>query len=67
MSRSTRSTIASVFTALLVASALLLSGCSNSLTGPQQADEAPTVQQAEHSTNDADADPIAGHNTTNED
>ena len=67
MNRSTRSTIASLFSALLVASALLLTGCSDSLTGPQQADESPTVQQAEHGTNDADADPAAGHNTTDED
>lgn len=68
MNRSTRSTIASLFTTILIASALLLSGCSNSITGPQQADEDVTVQQqADHNTNDADADPRAGHNTTNED
>ena len=52
MSRSTRSTIASLFSALLVASALLLTGCSDSLTGPQQADEAPTVQQADTTNED---------------
>ena len=68
MNRSTHSTLASFFTAALVASALLLSGCSDSVTGPQQAEEGVTLQQqAEHNTNDADAEPRAGHNTTDED
>ncbi|WP_103027781.1 hypothetical protein [Salinibacter altiplanensis] len=68
MNRSTHSTLVSLFTATLVASALLLSGCSDSVTGPQQADEDVTVQQqAEPNTNDVDTDPRAGHNTTNED
>ncbi|WP_103019999.1 hypothetical protein [Salinibacter altiplanensis] len=69
MNRSTYSTLASLFTAALVASTLLLGGCSDSVTGPQQADEDVTVQQqAEHnSMGDGDTDPRAGHNTTDED
>jgi hypothetical protein len=68
MNRSTHSTFASLVTAVLVASALLLSGCSDSVTGPQQAEEDVTLQQeADYNTNDADTDPAAGRNTTNED
>lgn len=68
MNRSTYSTLVSLVTTVLVASTLLVGGCSNSVTGPQQAEEDATVQQqAEHNTNDADADPRAGHNTTDED
>ncbi|WP_103029756.1 hypothetical protein [Salinibacter altiplanensis] len=68
MNRSTYSTLASLFTAALVASTLLLGGCSDSVTGPQQADEDVTVQQqAEPNTNDVDTDPAAGRNTTDED
>jgi len=62
MERSWFSTIGSFFTATLFAGALLLSGCSDSLTGTQPAQEDVTVQ-----TNDVDTDPSAGHNTTNED
>jgi PBP1b-binding outer membrane lipoprotein LpoB len=62
MERSWFSTIGSLFTATLFAGALLLSGCSDSLTGTQPAQEDVTVQ-----TNDADTDPAAGHNVSNED
>ena len=69
MNRSTHSTLASFFTATLVASVLLLSGCSDSVTGPQQAEEGVTVQQQaeRNSMGDGDTDPAAGHNTTDED
>jgi hypothetical protein len=64
MERSTLSTIGSFFTAALFASALLLSGCSDSLTGAQSTQE--TIQT---STQDGggDTNPQAGHNTSNED
>ena len=69
MNRFTHSPLASLVTTVLVASALLLGGCSNSVTGPKQAEEDVTVQQqAEHnSMNDGNTDPAAGHNTTDED
>jgi hypothetical protein len=64
MERSTFSTIGSFFTAALFASALLLSGCSDSLTGAQ-----PTQETVEVSTQDGGGDttPSAGHNTSPED
>jgi len=62
MERSWFSTIGSFFTATLFAGALLLSGCSDSLTGTQPAQEDVTVQ-----TNGDGTDPPAGHNTSDED
>jgi len=62
MERSWFSTIGSLFTATLFAGALLLSGCSDSLTGTQPAQDDVTVQ-----TNDADTNPAGGHNTSDED
>jgi len=62
MERSWFSTIGSLFTATLFAGALLLSGCSDSLTGTQPAQEDVTVQ-----TNDTDTDPSGVHNNSDED
>jgi uncharacterized protein YceK len=64
MERSTLSTIGSFFTAALFASALLLSGCSDSLTGAH-----PTQETVQANTQDdgADTTPSAGHNTSPED
>jgi predicted component of type VI protein secretion system len=64
MERSTLSTIGSFFTAALFASALLLSGCSDSLTGAQ-----PAQETVEVSTQDGggDTNPQAGHNTSDQD
>ena len=74
------STLGSFFTATLFAGALLLGGCSDSLTGttPPNAEEEVTVQQppAQHNTQNVgdddgssgtDTDPNAGHNTSDED
>lgn len=62
MERSWFSTIGSLFTAILFAGALLLSGCSDSVTGTQPAQEDVTVQ-----TNGEDTNPAGGHNTSPED
>lgn len=68
MERSRFSTIGSLFTAALFAGAMLLGGCSDSLTGAQPAKKDVTVQdRAQHNTNDADTNPQAGHNTSPED
>lgn len=68
MERFKLSTTGTFFMATLFAGVLLLGGCSDSLTGPQQAQEDVTVQdRAQHNMNDVDTDPGAGHNTTNED
>ena len=64
MERFTFSTIGSFFTAALFASALLLSGCSDSMTGAQPTQE--TVQAATQD-DGADTNPQAGHNTSDED
>jgi hypothetical protein len=72
MERSRFSTIGTLFTATLLAGAVLLGGCSDSLTGPTPPDtqEQMTVDQPQHNTqNDGgtDTDPVAGHNTSDED
>ena len=73
MKRSSSTTIGSFFTTVLFAGALLLGGCSDSLTGttPQTADEDVTVQKtAKHNTNGDDGTsttPGASHNTSDED
>lgn len=74
MERSRSSTIGSLLTATLLAGAVLLGGCADSLTGttPPDAEEKVTVEQppAQHNTqNDGgtDTDPPAGHNTSDED
>ena len=71
MERSSSTTIGSFFTATFLAGAILLGGCSDSLTGvtPPTAEEDVTVQEnADHNTNDGtDTDPEAGHNTSNQD
>ena len=70
MERSFSTNIGSFFTAVLLAGAILLGGCSDSLTGttPPTAKEGVTVQEtAEHNTNGEDTDPHANHNTSDED
>lgn len=74
MKRSAFSDLGSLFTATLLAGALLLGGCADSLTGttPPDVEEKVTAEQppAQHNTqNDGgtDTDPEAGHNTSNED
>lgn len=72
MRRPRFSTIGSVFTAVLLAVAILFSGCSDSLTGttPPDRDQEVTVQQqAQHNQppNSADTTPEAGHNTSDQD
>ena len=74
MERSHSTTISSLFTATLLAGAILLGGCSDSLTGatPPDTEENVTVQQAQHNTSakddgGGDTSPAAGHNTTDED
>ena len=70
MERSSPTTLGSFFTATLLASAILLGGCSDSLTGvtPPTAEEDVTVQEAaEHNTNGTDTNPGASHNTSDED
>jgi hypothetical protein len=72
MERSSSTTLGSFFTATLLAGAILLGGCSDSLTGvtPPTAEEDVTVQEnADHNTNGegTDTDPGASHNTSNED
>lgn len=71
MERSQFSTIGSLFTAVLFAGAILLGGCSDSLTGttPADRDQVTVQQQAQHNqpSNSTDTDPDAGHNTSNED
>lgn len=75
MERSRSTTIGSFFTATLLAGAILLGGCSDSLTGatPADAEENTTIQQqAQHNTNalddgGGDTSPGAGHNTSDED
>ena len=57
-------------TATLLAGAILLGGCSDSLTGttPPTAEEDVTVQEAaEHNTNGTDTNPGASHNTSEQD
>ena len=70
MERSSSTTLGSFFTATLLAGAILLGGCSDSLTGttPPTAEEDVTVQEAaEHNTNGTDTNPGASHNTSDED
>lgn len=71
MERSTFSAIGSFFTATLLAGAIFLGGCSDSLTGttPPDAEESATVEQqrAQHNTNSTDTEPGANHNTSDED
>lgn len=78
MERSRFSTIGSIFTAALFAGAILLSGCSDSLTGatPSDGDEVTVQQRAQHNqpsnANGGDGDgtsttPGAGHNTSDQD
>jgi hypothetical protein len=78
MERFRSTTIGSFFTATLFAGAILLGGCSDSLTGatPSDANEDTTIQQrAQHNTNAQDDDddsggdtsPAAGHNTSDQD
>ena len=70
MEHSPSTTLGSFFTATLLAGAILLGGCSDSLTGvtPPTAEEDVTVQEAaEHNTNDTDTNPGASHNTSDED
>ena len=72
MERSSSITLGSFFTATLLAGAILLGGCSDSLTGvtPPTAEEDVTVQEnADHNTNGegTDTDPAANHNTSDED
>ena len=70
MERSSSTTLGSFFTATLLAGAILLGGCSDSLTGvtPPSAEEDVTVQEAaEHNTNGTDTNPGASHNTSDED
>ena len=70
MERSSSTTLGSFFTATLLAGAILLGGCSDSLTGvtPPTAEEDVTVQEAaEHNTNGTDTNPSASHNTSDED
>ena len=69
MERSRFSTISSLFTAALFAGAMLLGGCSDSITGAQPTKKEVTVQdRAQHNTNDdVDTNPQASHNTSSED
>jgi len=73
MERSRFSTIGTLFTATLLAGAVLLGGCSDSLTGttPPDTEQQVTVDTPSgHNTQDndgVDTDPVAGHNTSNED
>lgn len=74
MDRSRFTTLASLFTALLLAGTVVVSGCSDSLTGTTPPDQEVTVKQkASHNqtANTGDGgnstDPGAGHNTTDED
>ena len=68
MERSRSSTISSLFTAALFAGAMLLGGCSDSLTGAQPTKKDVTVQdRAQHNTSDGDTTPGASHNTSSED
>ena len=70
MERSSSTTLGSFFTATLLAGAILLGGCSDSLTGttPPTAEEDVTVQEtAEHNTNGTDTNPHANHNTSDQD
>jgi len=69
MERSRFSTISSLFTAALFAGAMLLGGCSDSLTGAQPTKKDVTVQdRAQHNTSDdTSTEPSAGHNTSPED
>ena len=70
MERSSPTTLGSFFTATLLAGAILLGGCSDSLTGvtPPTAEEDVTVQEtAEHNTNGTDTNPAANHNTSDQD
>ena len=70
MEHSSSTTISSFFTAILLAGAILLGGCSDSFTGvtPPTAEEDVTVQEAaEHNTNGTDTNPGASHNTSDQD
>ena len=67
MERSRFSTISSFFTAALFAGAMLLGGCSDSLTGAQPAKKDVTVQDRQYNTSDGDTTPGASHNTSDED
>ena len=72
MERSSSTTLGSFFTAILLAGAILLGGCSDSFTGvtPPTAEEDVTVQKAaEHNTNGegTDTNPHANHNTSEQD
>ena len=70
MERSSSTTLGSFFTATLLAGAILLGGCSDSLIGttPPTAEEDVTVQEAaEHNTNGTDTNPGASHNTSDQD
>lgn len=69
MERFQSPTISSFFLATLLAGAVLLGGCSDSFTGvtPPEAEEEVTVQNPQHNTNGDGTEPVAGHNTSNED
>ena len=70
MERSSSTTLGSFFTATLLAGAILLGGCSDSLTGvtPPTAEEDVAVQEnADHNTNGTDTNPGASHNTSEQD
>lgn len=71
MERSRFSTITSLLTALLFAGTIVLGGCSDTLTGttPPDSDEV-AVKKAQHNKMDQDGgttEPVAGHNTSDED
>ena len=65
MERSRFSTFGSLFIATVFAGAMLLGGCSDSLTGTAPTAEE-TVQDSQHNTSN-ETDPVAGHNTSDED
>lgn len=69
MERFQSPTIGSFFVVSLLAGAILLGGCSDSLTGatPPDAEEVTVQEQAQHNTSDVDTNPQAGHNTSDED
>jgi hypothetical protein len=71
MERSRFSTIGTLFTATLLAGAVLLGGCSDSLTGttPPDTEQQVTVDPGHNTQDDGGADttPVAGHNTSDED